>query len=227
MSNIVLQMTGVSKAYRARAGAQHVHALSGVDFALRQGEFVGLHGPSGCGKSTLLLVAGALLRPDEGNVQIDGQDPYQLNPSARAGFRSRHLGFVFQRFHLVPYLTVFENTVISELAGRDKALRERAADVLHQLGLTHRLRHRPSELSVGEQQRVALARAVCGGASILLADEPTGNLDAENGRTVLAFLADFAQDGGTVLMVTHEQRAADYAFRHINMRDGRLEKEKQ
>jgi putative ABC transport system ATP-binding protein len=222
MTDDLLQISGLEKCYPTRWG-EEVPALRGIDLTIRRGDFVALRGPSGCGKTTMLLCAGALLRPSAGVILIDGCDPYALSAPGRSAFRAANVGFVFQNFHLVPYLTVLENVMLCGLAGAPRAgLDAHARSLLDELGLARRLRHRPSELSIGEQQRVALVRAIAGGAKLILADEPTGNLDADNGRILLDHLARFAGNGGAVLMVTHEQAASDRAFTRLDMRDGRL-----
>ena len=181
-----------------------------------------LHGPSGCGKSTLLLMAGALLSPDDGSVTILGQDPYALAPEERAVFRGKNIGFVFQQFHLIPYLNVLDNVLVGELADGKTDLTERANALLERFNLNHRLDHVPSALSTGEQQRVALARALLREPKLILADEPTGNLDAENSRVILDYLADFAKQGGAVLMATHDDRAREAAGRLLELSEGRV-----
>jgi len=222
MTENLLQISSLEKHYPAQGG-KVVPVLRGLALTLRPGAFVALRGPSGCGKTTLLLCAGALLRPAAGTVLIDGCDPYALSAAARSAFRAAHVGFVFQNFHLVPYLSVLDNILLCGLAAAPQpALATRAIDMLDKLGLSHRLRHRPAELSTGEQQRVALVRALAGGANLILADEPTGNLDAANSRILLDTLADFASQGGAVLMVTHEPAASDRAFTRLDMRDGYL-----
>ncbi|MCF7730644.1 MAG: ABC transporter ATP-binding protein [Akkermansiaceae bacterium] len=222
MTDALLQISALEKRYPTKWGGP-VLALCGIDLTLRRGDFLALRGPSGCGKTTLLHCVGALLRPDGGKVLIDGIDPYALGSSARSAFRAAKVGFVFQNFHLVPYLSVLDNVMLCALAGGPRShLETQARDLLEKFRLSHRLRHRPSELSVGEQQRVALVRAVAGGAKLILADEPTGNLDAENGGILLDQLAAFAADGGAVLMVTHDPAASDRAGHRRNMQDGRL-----
>ena len=222
MTEPVLQITGLRKSYPTRWGGP-VAALRGIDLTLRPGDFLALRGPSGCGKTTLLLCAGALLRPDSGAVRIGGSDPYGLPAGARSAFRAAKVGFVFQSFHLVPYLSVLDNVLLCALAGGAHAgLGSKALALLEKFGLAHRLLHRPAELSIGEQQRVALVRAVAGGARLILADEPTGNLDAGNGRILLDHLTDFAAGGGAVLMVTHDPAASEHAAIRRDMLDGSL-----
>ena len=222
MTEELLHLSAVEKRYPTRWG-EAVSALRGIDLTLRRGDFIALRGPSGCGKTTLLLCAGALLRPDRGEVLIHGRNPYALPAAARSAFRAAHVGFVFQNFHLVPYLSVLDNVMLCGLAGASRpGLETQARKLLDRLGLSNRLRHRPAELSIGEQQRVALVRAIAGGAKLILADEPTGNLDADNGRILLDHLAEFATAGGAVLMVTHEPAASTHAFQRLDMLDGRL-----
>lgn len=223
MTNPELEINGVEKRYPGKGNRENVYALCGVSLSVEKGEFVALHGPSGCGKSTLLLTAGGLLRPDAGTVSVKGQDLYALNNSQRARFRAGNLGFVFQQFHLVPYLDVLGNVMVSEVAaGHSGDAESRAKTILEKFGVAPRAGHVPSELSVGELQRVALARAVFAGASILFADEPTGNLDADNAAVVLSYLKQFADDGGVVVMVTHDDRALEYASRKVSLTDGKI-----
>lgn len=215
-----LSFAAVRKRYATSEG--EVKAIDGVTLSIDSGEFVALHGPSGCGKSTLLMMAGGLLSPDEGEIRIDGDDPYALRPEARAAFRAGRIGFVFQQFHLIPYLDVLDNVLVGELAGGGD-LRDRARELLDLVQLGQRLHHVPSKLSIGEQQRVALARAFLRSPRLILADEPTGNLDAENAAIILKHLAEFAATGGgAVLMVTHDDRAKSVASRGVEMRAGRL-----
>ena len=221
MTNCVLKISGLKKTYPGKGSRPDVHALQGLDLTVNKGEFIALHGPSGCGKSTLLLTAGGLQRPTTGSVEINGQDLYSLNNSKRAQFRAQNLGFVFQQFHLIPYLNVLDNVMVSEVAtGQTDNAQVRAHQILEKFGMAHRTTHHPSELSVGEQQRVALARAVFAGASILFADEPTGNLDRENAATVLSYMKEFAENGGAVIMVTHDDRALEYASRNVALDGG-------
>ena len=216
----VLSARDLRKEFRTGEGV--VKAVDGVSLELGAGDFVALHGPSGCGKSTLLLMAGALLSPDDGEVRIGGDNPYALGAEARTTFRARNIGFVFQQFHLIPFLDVLDNVRVCELAGGDGAVEERARQLLDVLGLSDRLAHVPSMLSVGEQQRVALARALVQQPKLLLADEPTGNLDGDNAEILLGHLSDFAEKGGAVLMVTHDDRAKAAAKRSVEVKAGRI-----
>ncbi|MFT5466174.1 MAG: putative ABC transport system ATP-binding protein [Verrucomicrobiales bacterium] len=221
MSASILKATDLSKTFTTKQG--DVRAVDSASFELNAGDFVAMHGPSGCGKSTLLLMAGALLSPDSGTVEIAGDNPYSLGPEPRAAFRGERIGFVFQQFHLIPYLDVLDNVLIGELAANDgENLNERAQQLLEQFQLSHRLHHTPSTLSVGEQQRVALARALLRSPKLVLADEPTGNLDTENSAIILEHLGGFAKDGGAVLMVTHDDRARAAANRAIELNEGKI-----
>jgi ABC-type lipoprotein export system ATPase subunit len=222
MSDPVLRLTDLAKSYQSKGASDAVQALDGITLDINAGEFVALLGPSGCGKSTLLLTAGGLLKPDAGSVTLKSQDMYALNNSQRARFRAKNLGFVFQQFHLIPYLTVLDNVEIADITDSSSSHTQSAADALSNFGLGDRLQHLPSELSVGEQQRVALARAVYSGASVLFADEPTGNLDGQNADSVLHYMRTFADNGGAVIMVTHDDRAVASASRQLNMEKGKL-----
>jgi ABC-type lipoprotein export system ATPase subunit len=214
----MIEVKNLCKTYSGRGNK--VVALDNVSLAVNAGEFVAVQGPSGCGKTTLLLAAGALLLPSSGSVNVDGQDPYALSSENRARFRGTTIGFVFQQFHLVPYLSVAENILAASLAGPANGAGERANALIDRFQLTGRARHVPAELSVGERQRVALARALLNQPKVLLADEPTGNLDGENAEIVLGHLAEFAKQGGSVLLVTHDARAGRYAARTVLMRQG-------
>ena len=217
----MIHLEDVTKTYRTRDGP--VHALSGVSLDVGKGEFVAVQGPSGCGKSTLLLICGGLAMPTAGRVVVAGEDLPAAAAARRAEFRARQVGFVFQMFHLLPYLTVLENVAAAGLPGREAAARSRAAELLEAFALAHRRNHRPAQLSAGERQRVAVARALVNRPALLLADEPTGNLDSGSAADVLDLLARFHGDGGTVLLVTHQQSAAAYAQRTIRLRDGSIE----
>lgn len=218
----VLQLTGVDKTYRR--GDELVRVLVDFDFTLTAGEFVVVTGPSGAGKSTLLHVAGGLDEPDNGTVAVDGNDVWSMSAGARAAFRRRNLGFVFQFFNLVPTLTAVENVslplVLDGMPAR--AADARAEELLVRVGLADRARHRPAELSGGQMQRVAVARALVARPSLVLADEPTGNLDSHASTEVLDLLRSLSdQDGTAVVMVTHDRTAARYGTRELHLVDGR------
>ena len=196
--------------------------MADANLKVEPGEFVAVKGPSGCGKTTLLLAAGALLAPDSGKVLVDGKDPYGLPVEARAGLRGSTIGFVFQQFHLIPYLTVLENILAPSIAVQTDGARERAHELIERFKLTSRAGHVPSELSTGERQRAALARALLNQPRLLLADEPTGNLDPENAAVVLGHIKEFARSGGAALMVTHDEVEKEYTDRVIYLRDGKI-----
>lgn len=191
-----------------------VIALAPFDLEVDTGEFVAIKGVSGSGKTTLLLTLGGMLRPSGGTVNFDGADLYTKSISERAEYRATEVGFVFQMFHLVPYLAVEENV---KLAMRNGTTTQRAAELLEQFGLSHRLTHTPGELSAGERQRVALARALVNEPRLILADEPTGNLDPENVRQVFEHLSEFHRAGGTVIVVTHGSTVDKFADRIVNL----------
>lgn len=218
----MIVLDAVSKVYRKPDG--EVRALDDLSLSVGKGEFVAVRGPSGSGKSTLLLTVGGMIHPTRGRVLVDGQDVYALSAGQRARLRAEKIGFVFQMFHLVPYLDTLENVLVPNLAGARVASRD-AADLLAHLQLAERLHHRPSELSAGERQRVALARALIKRPEIVLADEPTGNLDPDNARQVMAYLAEFHRLGGTVLVVTHDPLADEYAQRTLLLDRGRIREE--
>ncbi|MCA9167667.1 MAG: ABC transporter ATP-binding protein [Planctomycetales bacterium] len=220
---MLVEAKGLTKTYHP--GAKQVAALQDVSLAFDREEFVAVCGPSGCGKSTLLLTIGGLLQPTAGDVKVAGTSLYGMTPAQRAAFRADTIGFVFQQFHLVPYLNVIDN-VLSARLGATAALaspRERAAELIEQLGLGARVSHRPHELSVGERQRVALARALLNRPQLLLADEPTGNLDPANAAIVLSHLEQFVRDGGAIMLVTHDEQAAERAGRIVRIEAGRLQ----
>ena len=216
----MLEVQDLVKTFETPDGV--VCALDGVTLALKARELVAVRGPSGCGKTSLLLTIGALMRPSSGLVRVGGDDPYALSPDERARFRAERIGFVFQQFHLVPYLSVLENVLAPALAKRDAAAGERARELIARFGLEPRARHLPSALSTGERQRTALARALLNRPALLLADEPTGNLDDANAETVLRYLAEFADEGGAVLLVGHDVRGTTYAERVLSMEAGRI-----
>lgn len=223
MTESILTARNICKSF-AGPNKSVVNAVEGVDLEATAGDFVALRGPSGCGKSTLLFVVSGLLRPDEGVVEIAGKNLYEQDAGTRASIRANHIGFVFQQFHLVPYLSTFDNVLAPTLARSISDASDKANSLLDAFGLIERRDHVPAALSVGEQQRVALARALLLEPKLLLADEPTGNLDPENAESILSHLAAFAEDGGAVIMVTHDERAAEQASRSIQMQQGQLRK---
>jgi len=201
------------------------HALAGVHFEIAGGEYVSISGPSGCGKSTLLSILGLLDAPTGGSYVLNGKAVQDIGPSERARIRNREIGFIFQAFNLIGDLNVFENVELplTYRDGMGKAeRRERVQEALERVGMAHRLKHYPAQLSGGQQQRVAVARALVGKPSILLADEPTGNLDSKNGEAVMTLLDDLHKAGSTICMVTHDPRYAEFAQRKIFMFDGRV-----
>ncbi|MBN1458518.1 MAG: ATP-binding cassette domain-containing protein [Armatimonadetes bacterium] len=216
----MLELYEICKSYRGPGGP--VRALDGVSLRVGAGEFAVVHGPSGCGKTTLLLAAGALLTPDSGRVLVDGRDPYLMSVEERARLRATTTGFVFQQFHLIPYLTVLENVLAASLANPSRGARARAKQLLDQFGISSRARHLPADLSTGERQRAALARALLNGPRVLLADEPTGNLDPSNAAALLAYIASFTAAGGAALLATHSDTAKAHADQIMEMSEGRL-----
>ncbi|MGI5820052.1 MAG: ABC transporter ATP-binding protein [Armatimonadota bacterium] len=216
----MVRIKDVRKVYHT--GRENVQALDGVTLEVEAGEFTAVQGPSGCGKTTLLLAVGGLLQPDGGSVLVDGEDVYAMPLERRAQFRATRIGFVFQQFHLVPYLSVRDNVLAPTLALPRADAPDRAEELLARFNLSSRAAHTPGELSTGERQRVALARAMLHEPRVILADEPTGNLDEKNAAIVLGALADFADEGGTVLLVTHDSAAASEAGRIVRLDGGRL-----
>ena len=187
-----------------------------------EGEFVAVRGPSGSGKTTLLLTLGGMQRPSDGSVQLAGRDLYALSPAERARLRSSEIGFVFQMFHLVPYLDLLGNVLLACPGKPSAEVRQRAGRLMDELGLADRASHRPGELSAGERQRLAVARALLNRPKLILADEPTGNLDPENAAEVIRHLAEFHRGGGTVVLVTHGAAADAHADRTLRLEQGRL-----
>jgi len=218
----MLELKNVSKSFAGPQGP--VATLRGLDLSLRPGDFVAVRGPSGCGKSTLLLVAGGLLKPDAGTVSIKGTDIYGLDQRRRSLLRATSVGFVFQQFHLVPYLSILDNIMAPALAVAGGQARERANEMIKRFQLADRAMHVPAKLSVGEQQRAALARAMINTPALILADEPTGNLDPDNAAIVMSALAGFTAAGGCVLLVTHDERAEKHAKTAYRMQAGMLAK---
>jgi len=221
----LLRLEGVTKVFLA--DEVETHALSGIHLEIDRGEFVSIAGPSGCGKSTLLAILGLLDSPTEGTYMLSGRAVSDLAPPERAQIRNREVGFVFQSFNLIGDLTVFENVELPLTYRGVKASerRERVRDALERVGMAHRERHLPSQLSGGQQQRIAVARAVAGDPLIVLADEPTGNLDSAHGEAVMELLGELHDAGATICMVTHDPRYAAYADRMIHLFDGQVVEE--
>src|SRR5678816_2381245 len=222
----LLQMDGVTKVFVT--DEVETHALAGIHLELRRGEYVSISGPSGCGKSTLLAILGLLDTPSDGKFVLNGRPVHDLKMSERARIRNREIGFIFQAFNLIGDLTVYENVELPlTYRGMPSAERKRRVqEALERVGMSHRMKHYPSQLSGGQQQRVAVARALSGDPLILLADEPTGNLDSANGEAVMSLLRELHSAGSTVCMVTHDPRYAEFADRTIRLFDGRVVEEK-
>jgi len=218
----LIQMTGIKKVFLT--DEVETHALQDIHFHIRKGEYVAISGPSGCGKTTLLSILGLLDTPSGGQYLLEGQQVSGLAPIERARVRNRQIGFIFQAFNLIGDLTVFENVELP-LTYRDMPAgerRDRVAAALERVGMSHRTKHYPTQLSGGQQQRVAVARAVAGDPAILLADEPTGNLDSKNGEAVMELLRELNAAGSTICMVTHDSRYASHAGREVHLFDGRV-----
>jgi putative ABC transport system ATP-binding protein len=219
----MIEIKNVTKSYEM--GGEHVLALDGVSLTVEEGDFLAVTGPSGSGKSTLLFTMGGLLTPTKGAVSVRDTDIYGLHSRERARFRRENIGFIFQTFELLPYLTALENVMLPlSIAGIDSVeQRERAREGLSRVGLAKRVGHKPSELSGGEQQRVSIARGIVNQPEILLADEPTGNLDRKTGDGIIDLLKGLNErDGQTIVIVTHDTSTAEEANRVINMIDGRV-----
>jgi len=218
----LISLRGVNKVFFT--DEVETHALDDVHFDINQGEYVAISGPSGCGKTTLLSILGLLDTPTEGEYTLAGESVARLAPVDRARVRNRQIGFIFQAFNLIGDLSVFENVELP-LTYRDMPAserRDRVAAALERVEMSHRAKHFPAQLSGGQQQRVAVARAVAGSPSILLADEPTGNLDSKNGEAVMDLLRELHQSGSTICMVTHDSRYAQHADREVALFDGRV-----
>ena len=218
----LIRLDGIKKVFLT--DEVETHALSGIHMEIKQGEYVAISGPSGCGKSTLLAILGLLDSPTDGKYWLNGQAVAELPMSQRARVRNREIGFIFQSFNLIGDLTVFENVELplTYRGMKSAERRERVNAALERVGMAHRAKHLPSQLSGGQQQRVAVARAVGGQPSILLADEPTGNLDSKNGEAVMDLLRELHRAGATICMVTHDPRYAAHADRAIHLFDGRV-----
>src|SRR5437667_3670426 len=222
----LIKLDGVTKVFFT--DEVETHALSNVSVEIGRGEYVSIAGPSGCGKSTLLSILGLLDSPTQGSYELNGRPVAELRPSERARVRNREIGFIFQSFNLIGDLTVFENVELplTYRGMRPAERRQRVAEALERVGMAHRGKHVPSQLSGGQQQRVAVARAVAGEPVILLADEPTGNLDSRSGEAVMDLLRELHQSGATICMVTHDPRYARHAERNIHLFDGRVVEER-
>lgn len=216
----MIKLENVSKVYQTANGP--VSALDDLSLTVETGQYAAVRGPSGCGKSTLLTIVGTLGTPSSGKVFVAGNEVGAMSAAARAQFRASQIGFVFQTFHLLPYLTVVENVMAAAVPDHTAGAKERAGEILEKFQMGHRLTHRPGQLSTGECQRVAIARAMINQPSLILADEPTGNLDPANAKDVLDLLDLFHQDGGTILLVTHEEQAASRAQRTIVLDQGQV-----
>jgi putative ABC transport system ATP-binding protein len=218
----LISLEGITKVFYT--DEVETHALSGIYLEIRRGEYLSIAGPSGCGKSTLLSILGLLDSPTEGEYRLNGSAVEDLSLYRRTRIRNREIGFIFQAFNLIGDLTVYENvelplTYRGMAAGERK---QRTLEALERVGMAHRIKHYPSQLSGGQQQRVAVARALTGRPSMLLADEPTGNLDSKNGEAVMDLLRELHREGATICMVTHDPRYANYADRNVHLFDGRI-----
>ncbi len=223
----VVQLEALEK--RFSAGRMEVHALRGIDLAIAQGEFVAIMGPSGSGKTTLMEIVGCLSRPSAGTYRFAGRDVSGIDADGLSRLRGEQIGFVFQSFNLLPRLTALENVelplVYRGISRRER--RERAGETLERVGLAERASHRPAQLSGGERQRVAIARALINRPHVILADEPTGNLDTTTGGEIMTLLDELHAEGHTLVIVTHDPLIGDRAPRHLRIRDGRIESDER
>jgi len=224
-NEVLILMDNVQKVFKT--DEVETHALAGIHMQLKRGEFVAINGPSGCGKSTLLSILGLLDSPSDGNYTINNKPVSNLSLSERTRIRNREIGFIFQAFNLIGDLNVYENVELPlTYRGMGSAERkQRVQQALEKVGMAHRIKHYPSQLSGGQQQRVAVARALVGDPSILLADEPTGNLDSKNGEAVMELMTELHRGGATICMVTHDPRYSAFADRSIHLFDGRIVEE--
>ena len=225
MAEPLIHLDGVTKVFVT--DEVETHALAGIHLDIQKGEYLSIAGPSGCGKSTLLAILGLLDSPSDGSYVLNGKQVQGLKLSERARIRNREIGFIFQAFNLIGDLTVYENVELPlTYRGMPSAERKkRVHDALERVGMSHRIKHYPSQLSGGQQQRVAVARALSGDPLILLADEPTGNLDSANGEAVMSLLRELHAAGSTICMVTHDPRYANFADRQVRLFDGRVVEE--
>src|SRR5450432_3591732 len=223
---VLIQMEGVTKVFVT--DEVETHALSNIHLQILSGEYIAIAGPSGCGKSTLLSILGLLDSPSDGLYKLNGKPVQSLKMSERSRIRNREIGFIFQAFNLIGDLTVYENVELPltyrGMPGSDR--KKYVMEALEKVGMAHRVKHYPSQLSGGQQQRVAVARALAGSPSVLLADEPTGNLDSVNGEAVMGLLKELHSNGATIVMVTHDPRYASFADHTIHMFDGRIVEER-
>ncbi len=224
---VLIKLEGVTKVFLTEE--LETHALSGIHLEIKKGEYVSIAGPSGCGKSTLLSLLGLLDTPSEGAYLLDGKPVASLSLNERARIRNREIGFIFQSFNLIGDLTVFENVELPLTYRGTKTAdrRIKVTQALEKVGMAHRAKHLPSQLSGGQQQRVAVARALVGDPLILLADEPTGNLDSHNGEAVMALMRELHREGATICMVTHDERYSRHADREVHLFDGQIVDEAQ
>ncbi|MAP16929.1 MAG: ABC transporter [Verrucomicrobiales bacterium] len=212
---LILKASDISKSYSS--DKNRIKVVDNYNIDLFSSEFVSLTGPSGCGKTTILMIIGCLLKPDHGTVEIDGLDIYSMNSSRIAEQRSKKIGFIYQDFKLIPYLTIKENILCSSLINDVGNLEDKANDLILRLGLIHRVNHRPEQLSAGEKQRTAIARALLMEPKLIIADEPTGNLDKKNSSLVIEALKHYSDEGACVIMVSHDEDVKKSSDRHIQM----------
>lgn len=221
----IIELDDVKKTYYLKGGVD-VPVLHGINLDVKKGDFLAIKGPSGSGKSTAMNMIGSLDIPSSGNIFLDGKDIAQMSESDLAGLRGRKVGFIFQNFNLISTLSALDNVALpSMFQGKDRrAGRQRAKELLEKVGLGHRLNHKPTELSGGENQRVAIARALINDPEVILADEPTGNLDSKTGKEIISILKELNNDGKTVIMITHNDKLAREAKHIVNLKDGRISK---